>query len=59
MDSSKLEILAHELLDVIGPRLVGTPQMKRAHDWAVGKYKAWNIGAQNEQWGVWKGWERG
>lgn len=59
MDSSKLELLAHELLDVIGPRLVGTPQMKRAHDWAVGTYKKWNIRAQNEQWGVWKGWERG
>lgn len=59
MDSSRLEQLAHELLDVIGPRLVGTPQMKRAHDWAVQKYRDWNIKAQNEQWGVWKGWERG
>ncbi|MCA9742495.1 peptidase M28, partial [candidate division KSB1 bacterium] len=28
MDNSQLEQLAHELLDVIGPRLVGTPQMK-------------------------------
>jgi carboxypeptidase Q len=59
MDSSQLELLAHELLDVIGPRLVGTPQMKWAHDWAVKKYQGWNIKAQNEQWGVWKGWERG
>ena len=34
-NNSQLEVLAHELFDVIGPRLVGTPQMKQAHDWAV------------------------
>lgn len=33
-DNSQLEKLAHELLDVIGPRLVGTPQMKQSNDWA-------------------------
>ena len=37
-DNSQLERLAHELLDVIGPRLVGTPQMKQANDWAVATY---------------------
>ncbi len=26
-DNSQLEVLAHELFDLIGPRLVGTPQM--------------------------------
>ena len=35
--------LAHELFDVIGPRLVGTPQMKNAHDWAVNKYANWGL----------------
>ncbi len=58
-DSSQLEMRAHELFDVIGPRLVGTPQMKKAHDWAVKKYQAWGIDAKNEQWGQWRGWERG
>jgi carboxypeptidase Q len=58
-ENSQLEKLAHELLDVIGPRLVGTPQMKVAHDWAVNKYKSWGIEAKNEQWGQWRGWERG
>ena len=57
--NSQLEILAHELLDVIGPRLVGTPQMQQAHDWALKKYANWGISAQNEQWGEWRGWERG
>lgn len=58
-ENSQLEPLAHEMMDVIGPRLVGTPQMKHAHDWAVEKYKSWGIEARNEQWGEWRGWERG
>ncbi len=58
-ENSQLEMLAHELMDGIGPRLVGTPQMKKAHDWAVGKYKSWGIEARNEAWGEWRGWERG
>ena len=58
-NSSQLENLAHELFDVIGPRLVGTPQMKNAHDWAVNKYTNWGINSYLHQWGVWRGWERG
>jgi hypothetical protein len=57
--NSQLHVLAHELFDGIGPRLVGTPQMKKANDWAVEKYASWGISARNEQWGEWKGWERG
>ena len=58
-NNSQLKTLAHELLDVVGPRLVGTPQMKQANDWAVAKYKTWDIPAENQQWGTWRGWERG
>ena len=58
-ENSQLETLGHQLMDGIGPRLVGTPQMKNAHDWAVKKYESWGIPARNEQWGEWKGWERG
>jgi hypothetical protein len=57
--NSQLEPLAHELMDVIGPRLVGTPQMQQANDWAVAKYKGWGITARNEKWGEWRGWQRG
>ena len=57
--NSQLEKLAHELFDKIGPRLVGTPQMQQANDWAVKKYAGWGITARNEKWGEWKGWERG
>lgn len=58
-ENSQLEKLAHELVDVIGPRLVGTPQMQQAHDWAVQKFNSWGITARNEKWGEWRGWERG
>ena len=57
--NSQLKRLAHELTDGIGPRLVGTPQMKQAHDWAVAKYQSWGVSAKNEKWGEWRGWERG
>lgn len=58
-ENSQLEALAHELLDGIGPRLVGTPEMQKAHDWAVAKYKSWGIEARNDKWGEWRGWQRG
>ncbi|CAN5181925.1 M28 family metallopeptidase [soil metagenome] len=58
-ENSQLENLAHELLDQIGPRLVGSPKMQQAHDWAVDKDKTWDIPARNEKWGQWRGWERG
>ncbi|MFD2512302.1 M20/M25/M40 family metallo-hydrolase [Pontibacter locisalis] len=58
-ENSHLEKLAHELVDVVGPRLVGTPEMKNAHDWAVNKYESWGIPAHNEKWGEWRGWQRG
>lgn len=58
-NNSQLENLAFELLDMIGPRLVGSPAMKQANDWAVEKYKSWGIDAQNQQFGEWASWQRG
>ncbi len=58
-ENSQLEKLGHELMDGIGPRLVGTPKMQEANDWAVKKYTDWGIPARNEKWGEWRGWERG
>ena len=59
MDSTRLPALAHELLDVIGPRLTGTPAMLKAHSWVTGKYRSWGIESESEQYGTWRGWERG
>ena len=58
-ENSMLKELAYEILDKNGPRLVGSPQMQSAHDWAVAKYKSWGIEAENQQWGEWRGWDRG
>jgi hypothetical protein len=57
--NSQLKRMAYELLDSIGPRLVGSPGMAKAHRWAVNKYNSWGITARNEQWGEWRGWDRG
>ncbi|NQD70277.1 M20/M25/M40 family metallo-hydrolase [Sphingobacterium shayense] len=58
-NNSQLERLAFELLDVVGPRLVGTPQMTKANEWAVKTFQSWGIDAKNEKFGEWRGWERG
>lgn len=58
-ENSQLEKLGHELMDVVGPRLVGSPQMLEANQWAVEKFKQWGVSAKNEKWGEWRGWERG
>src|SRR5688572_22386315 len=54
-ENSQLEMLATELMDGIGPRLLGTPKMQQAHNWAVSKYNTWGIAARNEKWGEWRG----
>ena len=58
-ENSQLEQLGYELLDEIGPRLVGSTKMNTAHDWAVTKFMDWGITASNQQYGVWRGWDRG
>ncbi|MDR9419120.1 MAG: hypothetical protein RI561_09150 [Gracilimonas sp.] len=58
-ENSQLEYLGHQLTDVIGPRLVGTPQQQHAHDWAVEQFNEWGIDSENQQFGMWRGWERG
>ena len=58
-NNSQLEKLAHHLLDVIGPRLTGTPQMQKAADWVREMYQSWNIPARQENWGEWQAWDRG
>ncbi|WP_333663429.1 M20/M25/M40 family metallo-hydrolase [Chishuiella changwenlii] len=57
--NSQLEKMSVELLDGIGPRLVGTPQMDQAGDWAIKTLKSWGIDARKEEYGTWKAWERG
>ncbi len=59
MDSSQVQPLAQSLLDSIGPRLSGSPGMRAASDWVIGKYRAWGIDGKRDQYGTWRGWRRG
>lgn len=57
--NSQVQRLTQVLADSIGPRLTGSPGQDRAHDWAVGQYRAWGVEASNEQYGTWRQWRRG
>jgi len=57
--NSQLEEMAVELIDGIGPRLIGTKNMENAHNWAVNKFKSWGIESENQEYGTWLEWERG
>jgi carboxypeptidase Q len=59
MEESQAERIGQVLLDSIGPRLTGSPELRRANDWAVNTFRSWGIEARNEQYGTWRGWERG
>lgn len=59
MNRSQVYPLAQTLLDSIGPRLTGSPGLDASHEWLVRLYEGWGIAAENQQYGTWKGWERG
>lgn len=59
MDSSQLYSQAHALFDSLGPRLMGSPDLKRADDWLMSVYGSWGIQATEEKIGTWRGWVRG
>jgi hypothetical protein len=59
MQRSQLEPLGQALMDSLGPRLTGSPEMMAAQNWVVQKYGQWGIQARNERYGTWRGWRRG
>ena len=59
MNHSQLQPLAQALMDSVGPRLTGSPNIQNAYAWAVQKYASWGIPARTEQYGTWRGWLRG
>lgn len=56
--SEVMTTLGH-LTDVIGPRLTGSPGLRRASDWTRDKLSAWGLSdARHEPWGPFgRGWE--
>ncbi len=59
MESSQAWEIGQALLDSIGPRLTGTPDVDRANEWAAALLQGWGIDSRIEPYGTWKGWERG
>lgn len=59
MERSQTEALAHVLVDVIGPRLTGSPGLARAQDWVIETYAGWGVPARREEYGTWRGWQPG
>ena len=59
LNHSKVMETAFYLTDVSGPRISGSPSLKRAQDWAVSQLKTWGlVNATREPWGIFgKGWE--
>jgi carboxypeptidase Q len=50
-NSSKIMWIIHEIADVYGPRLTGTPNLKAADDWAVKTMTSWGLAnAHLEPW---------
>ncbi len=58
-ENSQLKRMSHELMDGIGPRLVGSTKMVQASDWAIAQYQQYGISARRENYGTWRGWDRG
>ena len=58
-ESSQVEQLAQVLLDSIGPRLSGSPGQRAAVEWAASTYENWGVPVRKEQYGTWRGWDRG
>ena len=59
VENSQTPVLAHELIDVIGPRLSGSTNLAAAQEWVLGKYASWGVSAQKEEYGTWNAWEAG
>jgi hypothetical protein len=58
-ENSQLKRMSHELMDGVGPRLVGSSKMVQASDWAISQYQQYGITARRENYGTWRGWDRG
>ena len=58
MERSKVMDTLSYLTDVIGPRLTGSPQMKKANEWTRDKLTEWGlVNAKAEPWGAFgRGW---
>jgi carboxypeptidase Q len=60
LGNSQIAQLAGYMTEVIGPRLTGSPGMKRANEWTAEQFRSWGLtNVRVEPWGTFgRGWER-
>ncbi len=52
LERSQIEALAHHLTEIIGPRLTGSPGMKKANEWTAEMFREWGLeNVMIEPWG--------
>ncbi len=55
--NSKVMETLSQLTDVLGPRLTGSPQYKKAHDWTREQLESWGLASAHlESWEFGRGW---
>jgi carboxypeptidase Q len=59
MDRSELMQNLEHLSDAIGPRLTGSPAMRRANDWTAARFEAYGLTTRLEPYRFGVTWERG
>lgn len=58
INRSQVMEISSWLMDVYGPRLSGSPQLKRANEWTKSQFEKWGLeNAHLESWEFGKGWE--
>ena len=58
LNRSQVMLTASEMMDGIGPRLTGSPNMTRAEDWAIGKFQSYGLSnIHREPFLFGRGWE--
>jgi carboxypeptidase Q len=59
MDHSEVMANLRQMSDIIGPRLSGSPAMRRANDWTAERFRAYGLTAALEPYTFGITWERG
>jgi hypothetical protein len=59
IERSMTPVLAQALMDSIGPRLAGSPELDAARAWLLAVYESWGVPAREEEYGTWRGWRQG
>jgi carboxypeptidase Q len=59
MDHSEVMANLEHLTDIIGPRLTGSPAMRKANDWTLERFRSYGLDAALESYRFGVSWQRG